>query len=171
MIRVRERLQKESGMTLAEVIVAVGILTIIMSTIGLSISLALKTQSTISGDGRAINELRNGMTWFGEDGKMAQGTDLIDGGAVVQCAEGVPCAAFTWTDEYNDLGTAHSLTYTLVGGTLMREYNSNAHAVVRKVAAASFARSGKTVTAQLEVHAGAGTTRVLSMEVFMELLQ
>ena len=102
---------------------------------------------------------------------MVQGTDLVDGGPAVQCVDGVPCATFSWTDEFNDLGVGHSLSYTLVGESLMRDYDGNAHAVAREVVAASFARSDKTVTAQLEVDAGVGTTRVLSTEVFMELLQ
>ncbi len=171
MRRVRSLLQRDGGFTLVELVVGVAILMVVMSTIGLSLFQALRTESEISGDGRAINELRNGMSWLGEDGKMVQSTDLVDGGPAVQCVDGVPCASFTWTDEFNSLDVAHSLSYTLVGDTLVRNYDGNAHSVTREVVATSFSRSGKTVTAQLEVDAGAGTTRVLTVEINMELLQ
>ncbi len=171
MRRATDLLKRDRGFTLVELLVGLGILSVVMSIIGLSIFQALRTESAISSDGRAINQLRNGMSWFGEDGKMVQGTDLVDGGPAVQCVDGVPCSSFTWTDEFNDLDVAHSLSYTLVGNTLVRNYDGNAHGVAREVVATSFSRSGKTVTAQLEVDAGAGTTRVLTVEVYMELLQ
>ena len=165
MRRVRSLLQRDRGFTLVEVVVGVAIMIMVMNTMALSMFQALRTESEIIGDGRAITELRNGMSWLGEDGRIVQSTDLADGGPAVQCVDGVPCASFSWTDEFNNLAVPHSLSYTLIGDTLVRNYDGNAHGVARGVVASSFSRSDKRVTAQLEVDAGAGTTRILTLQV------
>ena len=59
--------RSQLGFTLAEVLVSVGLLTIATSIIGTSLFQALATQRAVQDDGHAINELRKGLGWFGED--------------------------------------------------------------------------------------------------------
>ena len=149
--------RSEQGFTLVELLVGVGILTVTMSTIGTSLFQALGTQQGVIDDGRAIGELRKGLSWFAEDLRKASSTDLMDG------ASAVSSATFMWTDKYNDAGTDHTSGYNLVATDLLRTYNGSTHTVARRVVSASFSRSGSKITLQLEIDAGAGTTRTHSL--------
>ena len=142
-------------------LVVVGILGIVTGTIGVAIFHSLGTENEVVADGIGINELRKGFSWFAEDVKMAQSSDLTDGG---------PSAAtvsLSWTDQYADAGTNHTSSYALVGGELVRTYDGNAHTVARKVVSVSFSLSGSSITAQLEVQAEPGQTRTLSVSATM----
>ena len=153
----------QKGFTLAEVLVGVSILTAVMSTVGMALFQALGTETRVVDDGLAISELRKGLGWFAGDIKMAKSTDLVDG------APAVSSATFSWTDEFQAAGTPHTISYAVVGDSLVRTYDGIAHTVTRRAVSASFSRSGQTITAQFEVDAGAGTTRILSVETFMRL--
>jgi len=157
----RNFLRDSRGFTLVEVLVGVGILTIVMSTIGTAMFQALGTQKGVVDDGLAINELWKGLSWFAEDVKMAQNTDLVDG------APAVASVTFTWTDEFNDAGVSHTSSYALVDDMLVRTYDGNAHTVARRAISAAFSLSNRTVIAQFEVDAGAGTIRTLSLKTLM----
>ena len=139
----------------------VSILTILMSTIGVAMFQALGTQRRVVDDGLAVNELRKGLSWLAVDVRMAKGTDLAD------LAPAVSSVTFTWTDEFNNSAAPHTSSYALVGNRLVRTYDGSAHTVARRVLSVEFSRSDKTVTAQLELDAGAGTTRTISLRTLM----
>ena len=150
-------LEEQAGFTLVEVLVSVGILSVIMGTIGLGLFQSIGTQAIIIDDGHAIYELRKGLSWFGEDLMMAQSTDLVD------AAPATSTVTFNWTNEYADASDSHSSIYSLVGGDLVRTYDGNSHAVARGVLSVSFTRSGDIIAAQLEVEAGSDT-RTLTLQ-------
>ena len=153
--------RSQRGFTLVEVLVGVGILGIIMGTIGAALFQALGTQAEVRDDGHAIDELRRGLAWIAQDVKMANSTNLEDG------ASAVPTVTLTWTDNFNDAGASHTSSYALVEDRLVRTYDGSGHVVGRRVVSVSFSRSGSTVTAQFEVDAGEGTTRTLSVRTVM----
>ncbi len=161
MNKLRSFFQGSRGFSLAEVLVVVGVITIIMGTIGTALFQSLKTETVVRADGLAINELRKGLSWIAEDIKMAKSTNLVNGGPATSTA------TLTWTDEFADVGTSHSSTYALVSDRLVRTYDGNSHTVARKVVSVAFSLATSTVTAQIEVDAGAGTTRVLSVKALM----
>ena len=153
--------RSQQGVTLVEVLVGVGIMTIIMTFIGSAIFLALGTEKQIVDDGRAILELRRSFSWFAEDVKMSRSTDLVDGGSAASSV------TLTWTDEFGGAGVAHTSSYNLVGDRLVRNYDGNAHTVAQGVVSVGFLLSGRTVTAELEVDAKPDTIRTLSVEAVM----
>lgn len=151
----------QSGVTLAEVLVGIGILSLIMTTLGVSLFQALATEQAVVNDGRAINELRRGISWFAEDVMMAQTSDLAD------AASPTPSVTFSWTNEYNGATDAHSSGYALVDDRLVRTYDGGSHTVAQGLVSADFSRSGNLITAVLEVDAGSGTTRTLTLQKAM----
>ena len=160
----RSWLIRQEGFTLVEMLVGITLLTIVMSTIGTSSFQALKTQQRVSEDGLAINELRKGLGWFAEDAKMATSTNLIDG------ALATSTITMSWRDYFNATsGSAvlHTASYALNGDVLERTYDSATHAVARDVVAVEFSLASTTVTAQIEVNAQPGTTRILSVDSIM----
>ena len=157
----RRFIQGQGGFTLPELLVAVGILGIVTGTIGTAIFQSLGTEYEVIADGLGINELRKGFSWFAEDVKMAQSSDLTDGGSAASTV------SLSWTDQFADAGTNHTSSYALVGDELVRTYDGNAHTVARKAVSVSFSLSGKTITAQVEVQAEPGQTRTLSVSATM----
>lgn len=156
----RNRARKEMGFTLTEVVVMVGLMVTLMSTLGTTMFQALSTQGKIIDDGLAINELRKGLSRFSADMKMAKTTDLADGATANSITT-------SWTDQFQGAGTAHTSTYALVGNSLVRTYDGVSHTVGRGVSSALFSRSGKTVVAQIEVQVSPGVTRTLSVKAVM----
>ena len=142
---------QQSGFTLVEVLTGTAILSVIMGTIGAGLFQAFNTQAVIVDDGRAINELRKGLSWFAEDVLMAQSTDLVD------AAPATATATLNWTNQYLGASDAHSSSYSVVGSDLVRTHDGNSHTVARGVVSVSFTRSGDTINAQLEVAAGTET--------------
>ena len=149
--------RSQRGFTLTEMLVYVGILTIITSTIGAGLFQVLGTQAAVRDDGHAIDELRKGLSWVSEDVKRAKDADITSG-----------VLTLTWTDEYGDVGTNHTITYQLVGDQLIRTFDGTAHTVARRVVSASFSLSSRTVTTQVEVDADLGSTRTLSVNTLMK---
>ena len=153
--------RSQQGITLAELLVGLGILSLIMSTIGAGLFQALGTQAEVRGDGHAIDELRKGFGWIAQDVKMANSTDLVDG------APAVSSVTLTSTDNYDGAEVSHTVSYALVVDRLVRTYDGTDHTVGRRVVSVSFSRSGNTVTAQFEVDVVVGTTRTLSLKTVM----
>ncbi|MFQ5875174.1 MAG: prepilin-type N-terminal cleavage/methylation domain-containing protein [Dehalococcoidia bacterium] len=157
----RKLLQNSRGFTLVEMLVGVGVLVIVVTAIGAGIFQSLGTHKGVVDDGLAINELRKGFSWFAGDVQMARTTDLVDG------APSVSTVNFTWTDEFEGAGVTHTSSYSLTGDRLVRTYDGNSHTVAHRVVSVAFSLSSRTVTAQLEVDAGSGTTRVLTLNTLM----
>jgi len=157
----RRFIQAQGGFSLPELLVAVGILGIVTSTIGVAIFQSLGAENEVVADGLGINELRKGFSWFAEDVKMAQTSDLTDGGPAASTV------SLSWTDHFADAGTNHTSSYALVGDELVRTYDSSSHTVARKVVSVSFSLSVKTITAQLEVRTEPGQTRNLTVNAIM----
>ena len=163
MRRLNQLRSESRGFTLAESVVAIGILTIVMSIMGSALYRALGTQQGVVDEGLAINELRKGLGWIGEDVKMASSTNVIDGGSPL------PTLVLTWTDEFGGASQAHTITYSLDGDRLVRDYDGSSHTVARRVDSAEFFRNGQVVTAEFGVDAGAGTVRTLSVMTLMRV--
>ena len=153
--------RSQRGFTLIEVLVSVAILSMVMGTVGTALFQALGTERTVVDDGLAINELRRAISYFSGDVKMAQDTDLVDGGAPVSSC------TLSWIDEFADAQVSHSSSYAVVDDGLVRTYDGNAHTVARRVVSVSFSRTGQTITIQLEVNAAPGITKTLSAKTVM----
>ncbi len=151
----------QRGFTLVEVIVAVGLITMAMSTLGIAMAQALTAGGKIGDDGVATNELRNAVSWLAGDVRMASASDLVDGG--------LPAASvmLTWTEEFQGQGTSHSASYQVVGESLERTYDGVTHTVAYRVISASFSLSGQMISASIEVSVRPGVTRTLTVNTLM----
>lgn len=154
-------LKDQKGISLLELIVGIGILGAVMSVIGVASANALSTQGNVISDGVAVLELRRGLSWFSSDIKKAQNTDLVDG------ATPATSMTSTWTDQFQGIDAQHSVTYAMVGDSLVRTYDGVAQIVARGVSAASFYRSGNTIHAQIDVTVTPGTSRTLGVQALV----
>jgi len=126
LVGLKRLLQSSNGFTLVEVLVSVGILTIILGILGSALFKAVVTERKVSDDGLAINELRKGLSWFAEDVKEAQTASLEN------CfGPGDPDLTLTW-NEYKDTDIIpHTICYSVVGDRLLRIYDGTAHPAAR----------------------------------------
>ena len=152
-------LRRQQGFTLVQVLVGVAILSIILGTIGAAFFQSVSTQRTIVADGLAINEARKGLSWFAPDVRMAQHAEVGDQGDTL---------TLSWTDDFDFRFDCHSSSYELVDDTLNRDYDGTTHTIARRVVSVTFtAEPANTVTIDLEVESGPGTTDTVSMTTSM----
>ena len=159
------------GFTLVEVLVSVGILGIILGTVGTAIFQALASERTIATDGRAIHELRRGLNWFARDAARAADTNLPGDGSIADSVK------LEWTDRYGDMAPiSHTVTYALadtdgdgIDDSLLRNIDGVAHTVARRVVPGSlgFTRSARTLTAEISVSGPGIEPRTMSLSAFM----
>ncbi len=156
---------KQRGFTLIELMVGIGIMSLVVGGIGSTVFYSVGTGRNVVKDGQAINELRKGFSWFSSDAKMAKTTSLIDG------AGAVTSATFDWTDEYEDAGTPHTISYALTGSRLVRTMDGVGYPVASNVTSVEFTRSGQVVTVQATVNTGSGVATTLSVSSLMRVNQ
>ena len=163
-MNLRRLISETHGFTLVETVVGVTLLTLVMTTIGPASFQALETLQVNSEEGLAVNELRKGLSWFAEDGKMAFSTNLTNG------APATTTVTMGWTDYFNATstsGVSHTASYALNGDSLERSFDGNTHTVARGVVSAVFSLASTTLTANVEVRGEHDTPRILSVSSVM----
>jgi|GEM_PF-895456 len=145
---VKRLLRGRRGFTMAEVLVAVGIITIIGS--GLTRSVHQMQTNTSRGFAQLTAEadLRTSMQRLARDFRMTRTTNLVDGGPAVSCASASPasCVVLSWTDEYQEAAVSHSASYALTGTEVRRTYDGATHVVARNVGEMTVSLQGRLVT-------------------------
>ena len=178
------------GFTLVELLVSIGILSVILGTVGTAIFTALASEGRIVDDGIAVNELRKGLGWFAEDVKQAQTVALLTPDPI-SCPAADTYLLVTLTRDDFDLvpddetpPDRHVITYQQVDDKVQRTVQnltyeaggavatdvSDSHPIARRVTAACFSSLNNNVTATITVEAGPhGETRDLSVVSLMRL--
>lgn len=158
----RRLLASPRGFTLLEVLVIVGIFTVVTGVVGRNVFQALSIQRFWREQVVATKELRHAGSIFAGDAVYAQTTSLVEG------APPVSSVTLDWTDR---TGVPHTATYTLSGSILFRQYDGATISVARRVVNAGFSLSGRMLTFDLEVEAERGGTDSISHQVFLRRLQ
>ncbi|MEE9248456.1 MAG: prepilin-type N-terminal cleavage/methylation domain-containing protein [Dehalococcoidia bacterium] len=153
---------RSPGFTLVEVVVSVGILSLAMGLVVGGLFQALGIQRFWFDDVVATKDLRHASSWFASDALTAESTDLVDG------APPAEPVTLTWIDD-NDV--PHTVTYSLVGSSLMRDFDGTQITLARRVVSAGFALSGKVLTFDLEVEADRGGTESVSLQTYLRMSQ
>jgi prepilin-type N-terminal cleavage/methylation domain-containing protein len=150
--------RSSSGFTLVEVMVALGILTLIFTFFGSAVFQVLSTQRGWQDDVEAIRTLRHAGSLFAGDALNAETTSLTDPAAPVSSV------TLNWNDSNN---VAHTSTYSLSGDLLSRDYDGASRIAAEGVTSAGFSLSGKLVTFDLVVNAARGATKSRSLRTYL----
>ena len=97
----------QRGFTLAEMIVALGIMGIIVPALGLAIFQMTNFTSRGNAQLATNDDLGVSMRWLDRDIQMAQTTDLVD------AAPTVGSLTLNWTDEFGGAAAPHTTVYSL----------------------------------------------------------
>lgn len=145
-----------SGFTLAEVLVAVGILTMASGLVGSSMFQVFSVERFWRDDVVATRQLRHANSWFAGDALNAETTNLNDGDLPV------PSLNLTWKDMD---GATHTAAYSVSGQhSLIRTFDGAAITLADNVVLAGFSLSGNILAFDLEVEAGQGETKTMRLQ-------
>ena len=147
----KKLLRSQQGFSYVEISLALGIMGVIGPII--VVSLYQMQNVTAQGSSKLTTEAdsRTLLQWLTKDLRMAQTTDLIDGGPAVSCQAMAPdpCISVSWTDHYGDASSSHAASYALVGREVRRTYDGTTHTVARNVEVLELSLLNKLVTVSL----------------------
>ncbi len=129
---------RQKGFTLVEILVVMGVGSVIL------IGALLSIQQVLVGTGRsnsqviAATDVNQAALRIKKDLIMAQNTDLTDN--VTQSGS----VLLGWTD-YTGNSTGHSISYALSGIELQRDYDGTVSIAGRKITSISFTQDGRVV--------------------------
>ena len=144
-----------------EIMVSIGIISLIMGMFGSGIFQALSIQRTWRDNMVATRELRTGVNWFTSDALNAETVDLTDCGTT-------PCVTLAWSDQ--SLACRHIAVYKMASTTLVRvQDNTTTTTVSDDVVSSgtSFSLSIRELTFNLEVDAAQGNTATTSVKTYL----
>ncbi len=133
----------QRGFTLVEMIVALGIMGVIVPSLGLAIFQMTNFTSRGNAQLATNDDMGVSMRWLDRDIQMAQTTDLVD------AAPPVSSMTLNWTDEFGRAAAPHTTVYSLVGTELTRTYDGNTHSIAREVSSVQFSIQSKLLTVTL----------------------
>ncbi|MBI4287737.1 MAG: prepilin-type N-terminal cleavage/methylation domain-containing protein [Chloroflexi bacterium] len=135
---------KQKGFTLVEVIVALGLMSLVTVGATSGVFYMLKASAEVSNRLPGLNSVQIAGRWVSRDAQMAKNTDLVDGAPAVDIE--VTPVTFYRTDYYNDPHTSHTTVYRVLDGELQREEDGQSTIVARDLTGVTFSISGRTVT-------------------------
>ncbi len=173
MKKMRNILRSSRGFTLIELMVSVTILTVVVGIFGAGMFQVLSIQRFWTDDVKAIREVRHAGSWFSGDALTA--TDVLDAGGEVRLtctpSPSVEQITLTWNDED---GTPHTVVYSITGGELQRDYDSNGSPLVMATGVVansiSFTLCGSLLRVILDIEADRDTTDKLDLITYMRNL-
>ena len=156
-----------SGFTLVEVMVSVGIITLVATLAGAGIFQVTAIQRWWMVDVVAAKELRHATSWLTTDALKAQNV-LDGGGGVLACTPPSDTVTLVFTDSNG----SHSATYRLSGADLVRELDGGEQFIITDVVADSlkFTLCGTVLTFDVEVEADRDTTDSTSLRIMVRKL-
>ena len=140
----------QRGSTLIDLVVAIGIGSVIMVGAGESIFQVLSGVNRGVDRLSTVRDIENAALWLTRDARMAEITDISDG------ASPVSSLTLQWTDSQG--GGTHTVSYAISGSKLIRNFDGVDTTVSRRINSVAFSRSGRLLNLQIEVLAQGGTS-------------
>ena len=125
----------QRGITLVETLLAAGIAAMIVGVLGSAIFLFMRVTEEGNDHFRALHDVQNAGFWITRDGGGAQSISLNEG------EDPVESMTLGWTDG----GQAHTVTYSLSGTDLQRNYDGTVTTVARYISGVGFSISSEGV--------------------------
>ena len=156
-----------------EALVALGILSMVVGLVSSGLFQVLSFQKPWQDDQLATKELRHAGSWFAGDTLNTE--EVFDAGGVnnLTCDPdpAVQKVTLRWTDK-NGV-TKHTVTYSLTGQNLVRNYDGNENTVARPVVtnSLSFSLCGSLLTLKFKVEAERDTTEDIVLQTYTRRLK
>ncbi len=159
---IRRLVRRSAGVTLVELLVALGIMTATSGLVASGIFEVLSVQRYWRDDSVATRGLRHAGSMFAGDALNAEEVNLVDG------AVDAPGVVLSWV---SDGGVTHRAEYLLSGTSLVRDFDGNQTTVASRVSDAGFSRAGRTLTLSLTVDSSGGQAESIQLQTLMRGVQ
>ena len=169
----KRSLAGSAGLTLIEVVVAVGITSLAVGMIGAGLFRVHSIQGFWRDDVVATKELRRAGSILAGDALSAQ--NVLDSppptGTLLGCVPASPASTVTFI--LNDTAGVHTVTYSVTGEDLVRTYDGAPRTVARGVASASvgFSLCNNLLTFDLAVKSDRNSTESLNLQTQVRNLE
>ena len=166
------KLAGSSGLTLVEVLFAVGIITVAVTVVGEGIFQVTSVQRFWADDKLATRDLRHAGNIIAEDALNAE--DAFDSGGVVRltCEPDPPASEviLSWSDVE---GTAHTVNYQVSQNSLLRIADGFQQTLTSRVVedSVSFSLCGSLLTLEMEVEARQNETQAMCLRTYIRKMQ
>ena len=153
----------QKGFTLIEVLIAVGITTLVVTSMSGIIFQLLRVTEKGTETLTAIRELENSNIWISRDIQRAETCDLIDGGVPVQ----------SMTISWNEASVLHSATYALSGTDLQRDHGGEVTTLARNISSVAFSMSSNLVTTTIvsSPESRWDTSRTVTSKMYLDTVE
>ena len=154
--------RSQAGVTLAELLIAVGIMSVMFPLVGSQLFAALSTGKDWRDDIGATVNLRRAASYVSRDAAIADSVSLGIASAPADTLD------LDWTDTTD---TPHNVTYALSGSDLVRTIDSSSLIIARGVTYLQFSRAGDLLTLDLTVAGATGTTDSITASTALARVQ
>ena len=137
------KLDRQKGTTLLELLVALAITGMIMSGIAALIFQEYRGTNIAKTSVTVAHEIRNAARWISQDGMMAESTDLAEG------ADPVNHLTLTWIERHDFTDLPHSCSYYLEGTQLYRDYDGTVTTVAQDISKIEFTQTDSLLTVSI----------------------
>jgi len=148
---------KQKGFTLVEILVVMGVGSMILMGALLSVQQVLWGTDRSNSQVEALTDINQAALRIKRDLMMTQETDLNDGGTVPQSS-----VTLSWTDctgfGSENQTRSHSSSYTLSGTDLLRNYDGTESIVGRQITSLGFTQDGRVISVVITA-TGSGASR------------
>lgn len=148
----------QRGVTLAETVLAIGIITMALGMVGGPLFAVLASNDERRDDTSATVAWRRASAYVARDAVNTETTSLLND------ATPVGTLTLSWTGAD---GGPHTASYSLAGDSLVRTFDGAPLVVARRVTAVEFSRSGRLLTFAIEVQAGEGSSESITARMLM----
>ncbi len=161
---------KSAGLTLIEVVVALGVISMVVGMAGSGIFQVLSFERSWQDGVTATVDLRRAGSRFAGDALNSE--DALDSlGTRVGCPPAVPASSvdLSWTDT---AGWPHTAAYNISAGSLVRVFDGQQNEMARRVVANSLQVSlcGQLLTMDLQVEGGRDRIENIQLQTYMRKL-
>ena len=160
-------MRSQSGFTLVELLVALGIMSLMLPTVITSIYQIARGTTRITNELRIQQDIELASSWFTRDLALAMTTDVQDS-SVSPFPEPVGSMRVDWIDQTGwavEGSEAHYVEYTLIAPNLYRNYDGNITIVARYVSSIAFSREVTYITIAMT---STSEDRSVSLSYFVE---
>ncbi|MBF8264274.1 MAG: hypothetical protein HW384_138 [Dehalococcoidia bacterium] len=151
-------MKRQFGFTLVESVVSLAIVVIVATGASSTVFYIFKANNKAQSILPSIHNIQIAGRWLSRDVQVTNRTSLVDGALPIDLA--ITPVDFYRTDYYVDPPVSSTITYTLAGGELRRNYDGQITTIARGIPSVAVSITGRIVTIAISSEGQAKTYNI-----------